>query len=222
MRTRLLCAALVAASTPLLAHADSSKYEQIRVDGGLTGSWVGVHGRNGSGMVVEIKAMVTDLLAIGGRVEVAVQYGGDVGPDGDRTGLDVSMAACGLAKVEYFLVDGPVRPFVAFGAGGYTIGSQSIMDSQSGTSIHQQTGRYFGVAPQVGVDLGPVRVAATYNAILGASLEVHHMVGTGTEHVEHVSQNYLSLELSFRFAGGRKPAASRASVTPCDASLQRC
>ena len=201
-------ACVIALAFPLAARADSSRYEQIRVDGGLTGSWVGVHDRNGSGMVVEIKSMITDQLAIGGRVEVAVMFGGLVGDD---TRLDVAMAACGLLKAEYFLVDGPVRPFVAFGAGGYTIGAQSISDDASGTTVHQQTGRYLGVAPQLGVDLGPVRFAATYNAILGASLEVHHMVGTGTEHVEHVSQNYLSLELSFRFAGGARKAAPRST-----------
>lgn len=211
MRARwLILAGLV---VPLTAHADSEKYEQIRVDGGLTGSWVGVHDRNGSGMVVEIKAMVTDMLAIGGRVEVAVMFGGLVG--NDDVELGVAMAACGLAKAEYFLLPGPIRPFIAFGAGGYTIGSQSIDNGPDTTSIHQQTGRYFGVAPQIGIDLGPVRLAATYNAILGASLELHQMIGS-VEHTEHVSQNYLSLELSFRFAGGerRKPPPPMQPIPP--------
>lgn len=201
MRTTVIAAVL---AWPLAVKADSTRYEQVRVDAGLTGSWVGVHERNGAGMVVEIKALVTDRLSIGGRVEVAVMFGGLVGDDDTR--LDVAMAACGLLKAEYFLVDGPLRPFVAFGAGGYTIGAQSVGSDADGTTVHQQTGRYVGVAPQVGIDLGPVRFAATYNAILGASLEVHHMVGTGAEHVEHVSQNYLSLELSFRFAGGPRKA----------------
>ena len=66
-----------------------------------------------------------------------------------------------------------------------------------------QTGRYFGVAPQIGIDLGRVRLAATYNAILGASLEVHQTVGD-VEQTSSASQNYLSLELSFRFGGGRR------------------
>lgn len=50
------------------AFAESESYEQIRVDAGMTGSTVGVSGRNGAGIVMEIKAMVTDQLAIGGRV----------------------------------------------------------------------------------------------------------------------------------------------------------
>src|SRR4051794_13384269 len=107
MRRWMILAGL---AVPAAASADSSKYEQVRVDAGLTGSWVGVHDRNGSGMVVEIKAMVTDMLAIGGRVEVAVMFGGVLGDD--ELPVDIAMAASGLAKAEYYLVNGPIRPFV--------------------------------------------------------------------------------------------------------------
>lgn len=200
------------------AYADSSQHEQIRVDAGLTGAWVGVSDRNGSGLVVEIKSMLNDQLALGGRVEMAVMFGGRVG-DAD-TRLDIAMAACGLVKAEYFIGDAAVRPFVGLGVGGYTIGAQSIDDSASGTRIQQQTGRYVGVAPQVGLDIGRLRLAATYNAILGATLEVQQQTGTGYERIDEVSQNYLSLELSFRFAGprtrSRAPACDpRATVGAC-------
>jgi hypothetical protein len=198
--------ALVGALTAS-ARADSSAYEQVRVDAGLTGSWVGVHGRNGSGMVVEIKAPVSDRLAVGGRVEVAVMFGGVVGED--ELPLQIAMAACGLAKAELHLADGPIRPFVALGAGGYTIGAQSIARGPNTSGIERRTGRYLGVAPQIGVDLGPVRLGATYNAILGASLEVRETVGM-IEQVGSASQNYLSLELSYRFAGGAgRPGPAR-------------
>ena len=184
------------------AFGDSSKYEDVRIDAGLTGSMAGVSDRNGAGMVTEIKAMVTDGLAIGGRVEVAVMFGGHVG--NDQLPLEIAMAACGLAKAELFLAPGPIRPFVAFGAGGYTIGAQTIDSGPNTTGIYQQTGRYFGVAPEVGIDLGRVRLAATYNAIVGASLEIHQMTGNVPQ-TSRVSQNYLSLELSFQFGGGVKP-----------------
>jgi hypothetical protein len=36
--------------------------------------------------------------------------------------------------------------------------------------IDQKAGRYFGIAPQIGVDLGRLRLAATYNMILGADI----------------------------------------------------
>lgn len=204
MRAAALTACALAVVVPRGARAEAPSYEQVRVDAGVTGSSVAVRDRAGAGMVVEIKAMVRDDLAVGGRVEVAVMFGGALGDD--QLPLDVAMAACGLAKAELYLADGPVRPFVALGAGGYTIGAQTIDSGPNTAGIHTQTGRYFGVAPQLGVDLGRVRLAATYNAILGASLEVHHTTGTVDE-ITRVSQNYLSLELSFQFAGGRKPRA---------------
>lgn len=189
------------------AFGDSARYEQIRVDGGVTGSTVGVSDRNGAGMVVEIKSMVRDYLAIGGRVEVAVMFGGVVGED--ELPLEIAMAACGLIKAELYGGAGHVRPFVSLGIGGYTVGAQTIDSGPTTSGISQQTGRYFGVAPQIGIDLGRVRLAATYNAILGASLEIRQTIGT-VEQTTHASQNYLSLELSFQFAGGRKspPATS--------------
>ena len=191
----------IASSTSAFAEAEN--YDHVRVDAGMTGSFVAVGDRNGAGFVTEIKANVHDQLAIGGRVEIAMMFGGHADPD---TRLDFAMAACGLLKGEYFPVDGIVRPFFGAGIGAYTIGSQSVRNSDDSTVIEEATGRYFGVAPQVGIDVGPVRFAATYNAILGATLEVRRTIG-GTTMTEELSQNYLSLELSFRFSGGRKQPA---------------
>jgi hypothetical protein len=191
--------AVVASSTN--AVADSDHYENVRVDAGLTGSSVSVNDRNGTGMAVEIKGMSRDNIAIGGRVEVAVMFGGVVGAD--EAPLDIAMAASGLLKGEYLFGTGTIRPFVGLGVGGYTIGAQTIAAGPNRDGIRRSTGRYFGVAPQVGLDIGRVRIAATYNAILGAYLELHETIGT-VETTTKLSQNYLSLELSFQFAGGRK------------------
>jgi hypothetical protein len=201
MRTVALLAIVVCSSTA--AFADSEHYEQIRVDGGLTGSSVGVSDRDGVGMVTEIKGMVHDNIAIGGRVEIAMMFGGHIGQD--ALPLSFAMAACGLLKAEVYAGSGPIRPFVGFGAGAYTIGSQTIERGPNTSGIQSAVGRYFGIAPQIGVDLGPVRLAATYNALAGASLEVQDMVGN-VMRTSRVSQNYLSLEVSFQFAGGRKRA----------------
>jgi hypothetical protein len=161
MRALLIICALATA-----AHADD-----VHVGFGLTGSSVAVSDRNGTGMVTEIKKMVNDQVAVGGRVEVAVMFGGVV----DDTELSVAMAASGLAKGEVFLTPGQIRPFVGFGIGGYTVGAQ--------TALMSRTGRYFGVAPQVGIELGRVRFAGTYNEIIGTKRD-----------------DYFSLELSFEFA----------------------
>jgi len=185
-----------------VAIAESEHFEQIRVDAGMTASSVAIDERSGGGVVAEIKAMVHDHVAVGGRVEVAMMFGGVVGDEQEQ--LDLAMAASGLLEVEVFAGMGPVRPFAGFGIGGYTIGAQTVQDA----GVRQETGRYVGVAPQLGVDIGRLRLAATYNAILGASLEVRQMIGT-VERTTRLSQNYLSLELSFRFGGGRKSTVAR-------------
>jgi outer membrane protein W len=192
--------ALVLVLWSAAAAADPVHYEQVRVDAGLTGSTVAIADRNGAGFVVEIKELVTDHLAIGGRVEVGVMYGGHVGDD--HADVSATMAACGLVKAEYHFLDGQIRPFVGLGAGAYTIGSESVTSGPMTAGVQTDTGRYVGVAPQIGIDLGHVRIAATYNAIVGASIEVHDMVGTASQ-TTTLSQNYLSLELSYEFAGGR-------------------
>ncbi len=192
------------------AGAEAEHYEQVRVDAGMTGSTVGVSDRNGVGFVAEIKVNAHDNLAIGGRVEMAVMFGGRVADEE----LPFGMASSGLIKGEYLLGTGVVRPFAGLGAGVYSIGSHTIVSDPAGASgISTTTGRYFGVAPAVGLDLGRVRIAASYNAIIGTSVEYRTTSG-GVEQRETFSQNYLSLELLFRFGGARKPAAPPLLASP--------
>ena len=197
-----------------LAFAEAEHYEQIRVDAGMTGSSVGVSDRNAVGFVAEIKVNAHDNIAIGGRVEIAVMFGGDVG--GEE--LPFGMAASALAKGEYLFGTGIVRPFAGLGAGLYSMGTHTIVDDPNGASgISTTTGRYFGVAPEVGIDVGRLRLAATYNAVLGADVE-YRMTTGGVEYRESLSQSYLSLELSIRFGGGRKPVAQPVPPTPTPTS----
>ncbi len=194
---------IVTASTG--ARAEAEHYEPLRVDAGMTGSSVAVSDRNGAGFVTEIKVNVHDNIAIGGRVEIAMMFGGLVGSEE----LPFGMAASALPKAEYLVGTGPVRPFVALGAGLYSIASYTIASDPNGQSgISTTSGRYFGIAPEVGVDLGRFRLAMTYNAILGTSVEYRQTTG-GIEHRETLSQNYLSLEASFRFGGGRRSGLDR-------------
>src|SRR5262245_1003778 len=162
------------------AFAEAEHYEQIRVDAGMTGSSVGVSDRNAVGFVAEIKVNAHDNIAIGGRVEIAVMFGGDVG--GEE--LPFGMAAAALAKGEYLLGTGTVRPFAGLGAGLYSMGTHTIVDDPNGNSgISTTSGRYFGVAPEVGIDVGRLRLAATYNAVLGTSVEYRQTSG-GVEYRE--------------------------------------
>ncbi|MFN0246837.1 MAG: hypothetical protein ACKV2T_08000 [Kofleriaceae bacterium] len=201
MRPALLFVVLLSSSE---AFAESTHYEQIRVDGGITGAVSAITDRNSVGVVAEVKAMATDHIAVGGRVEIAVMFGGIVGSD--ELPLDIGVAGCGLLKGEYLFGTHAIRPFVGVGAGLFTIGSHSIEDGPNTRGIRTEIGNYFGIAPQAGIDLGRLRFGVTYNAIVGASLDVRDTIN-GVERTRTFSQNYLSLELSFRFGGGRKPAA---------------
>jgi hypothetical protein len=205
MRAIAFATVLVSLVGTRAAHAESEHFEQIRADGGLGMSKAALDDRGGISLIAEVKAMVHDDLAIGGRVEIAMIYGGVVGMD--ELPLDFTLAASGLVKTELYLPGSQrslVRPFVGLGAGVYTIGSHQIQSGPNTDGIATAIGRYVGAAPQVGVDAGRLRLALTYNAILGATLEVRDRVGTAEE-ITRVSQNFWTLELSFRFAGGRKP-----------------
>jgi outer membrane protein X len=184
-----------------LARAQAEDYEPFRFDSGLTGTYVSSNGRGGFGAVMEPKVLIHDQVAIGARFEAAVMFGGNIGAAGDVK-MDMGAAANILAKGEYLVSTSAVRPFVGLGLGFYSIGSQSISTGSMSAAIDQKGGRYFGIAPQLGIDLGRVRLAATYNAILRADIEVHQVVG-GAQQTASFSQNYLTFEMSFRFGGDR-------------------
>jgi len=193
------------------ARAQAENYNPIRFDSGLTGAYVGSSGRGGFGAMAELKLMAQDHVAVGARFEAAVMFGGSVGQDDVQ--MDMAGAAAALAKGEYLYGDGPVRPFVGLGLGVFTIASQSLAAGPNTTGIDQKGGRYFGIAPQLGVDLGRLRLAATYNVMLGADIEVHQMIGN-VDQTASFSQNYLSFEMSLRFGGGRKHRAPTTVLVP--------
>lgn len=199
---RLGLASLVVCAWTAVAYAQD---DPIRLDTGITGTYVGASGRGGFGAVFEPKLLVHDQIAIGARLEAAVMFGGSIGEAGD-TKMDLGAAAAVLAKGEYYATTGSVRPFVGFGLGMYDLASQSISTGPMTASVDQKAGRYFGVAPEVGIDLGRLRLAATYNMILGADIEVHQMIGNAMQTASY-SQSYFTFELGFSFGARRKSAA---------------
>jgi hypothetical protein len=76
----------------------------------------------------------------------------------------------------------------------YYLISQEV-SAGSNTSVNQQAGEFFGLAPQVGVEFGRGRLVATYNAVLGANVEVTQSVGGKKSY----RQDYWSVELGMRF-----------------------
>jgi hypothetical protein len=190
-----------------LASSDAVAEQQVRVDAGMTMSRVPSVDRSGTGFAVEIKGLANESLAIGGRVDMAFMFGGTVGSDDRRLGFAMVVGA--LVKAEYHLLPGVVRPFVSAGAGVYSVGAQSFDSSSETGALEFRNGRFFGLAPQLGVDIGRVRLAATYNIIVGADLEVTRL-DTPMPSTTDLSQNYFSVELSFAFAAPRKPPPSTA------------
>ena len=217
MRATCWRALLVVAAMSTEVRAEAEHYEHIRVDVGMSGSTVSVSDRNASGFVAEIKVNAHDNIAVGGRVEIAVMFGGRVADEE----LPFGLAAAALFKGEYLLGTGVVRPFVGLGAGFYSIGSHTIVDDDNGNSgISTTAGRYFGVAPEVGVDLGRLRLAVTYNEILGTSVE-HRQTTGGIEHREAFSPDYLTFEIAFRFGGHRKPPSPSPPPAPPTLGVKR-
>ena len=209
---------LVVVGISSVAHAQAENYNPIRVDSALSGTYVSASGRGGFGAVVEPKFAVHDQISVGLRLEGAVMFGGNIGNDGN-TSMDMGAAASMMAKGEYLFTTTDVRPFVGLGLGMIDIASQSISTSTMSASIDQKAGRYFAVAPQIGIDLGRLRLAATYNVIMGADIEVHQMIG-GIDQKASFSQNYLTFELGIRFGGGRiaKPIPAGQITSPPSAT----
>jgi hypothetical protein len=186
------------------ARAQAPNYQAIRVDVGIAGAYTPSYGRAGFGGVLEAKFNITDNIAAGLRFDGVVSFGGSIGPEGS-TSVSVGAAAATLLEAEYYLTTSSVRPFIGAGLGIYAIVSQSIEADDANTSVSQVAGRFFGVAPSLGIDLGRLRLAVTYNLILGADIVLTQNVGMPNETETTYGQSYVLFELSFRIGGARKP-----------------
>lgn len=205
------CAALCfGLATPARA---SENIQLFRFDSGLSvprgpdlGTW-------GVGVSLEPKFHILDAVVVGIRLDGAAHMGGSISNSSVSVSQWASTAM--LAKGEYYLFPlNSVRPFAGLGLGVYNMGGQNIGANSGGASVSQQAGRYFGVAPQIGVELGRLRLSVMYNAILGADLEVKQQASAGQAPPPPVemSRNFIAFELGVRFGGGRKAATTPAPV----------
>jgi hypothetical protein len=200
LRPLLTVAALLFAGT---AAAQAENYEPIRFNVGILVPYTPGTGSAGFGAVVEGKYNITDRIATGLRLDGAMQLGGSVGTS--SASINVGAVASILAKGEFFLTNSTVRPFVGFGAGMYALAGQSVSAGEGSAGVTQAAGSVFGIAPQLGLDLGAVRLAATYNVLLGGNLIVQEVSTGGQAPPEtSVSRNYFGFEMSFRIGGRPK------------------
>jgi hypothetical protein len=215
---RVICILVATVASGLLlqseAHAQAKNYQLFRFDLGAMGGWVHGSGSRGGGGYLEPKFNVLDSLAVGLRIDGLAMFGGSYGlKGGGDMSMEMMAASTFLAKCDYYLLDTWVRPFVGMGAGIYYLGGQSISVKSGDASINQKAGKYFGIAPQIGIQLGAFRLGMTYNAIMGASMEVQQTIGTVSQRSE-VLRNYVTFEIGGTIGGGRKEHSTPYPETP--------
>jgi hypothetical protein len=203
--------ALLAASPAARAQAPS--YQPIRVDVTFYAAYAAADATSwGGGVAIEPKFNVTDHLAAGLRLDGAGFVTQDVKVSSGGTSANVSQGARGvaafLAKADYYLTDSSVRPFLGVGLGFYRIGagSQSVSSGAAGATVVQTASSFrgFGFAPQVGLNLGGFRLAATYHVITGGDMIVAtQAVGTGTPTEVKLPKNFFAFEIGGTFGGNR-------------------
>jgi hypothetical protein len=183
----------------LSPRAEASRnYELFRLDTTLQFAYGHGPGRYGGGMSLEPKFAVLDPLVVGAHFGFAVYGGGSIAPASGAVNMSLGVVCPVLAKVEWYFLNSPIRPFLGFGLGMYYLGGESV-----GTAgIDQRVGSYFGLAPQAGIELGFFRLSFTYHAIIGAAIEVRQTIGGASAF--DVSQNYFTIDLGFRAWGRRR------------------
>jgi len=194
------------------ASAQAANYEAIRIDLGLVGGYSEGVDAGGFGGVFEPKFLLHDNIAIGLRIEGIIMFGASLDGPGGSSSYRSGSASATLVKAEYLLGTWDIRPFASLGIGIYSFGGQEVEFLEpGGARVRQNLGRHIGIAPQIGIELARLRLAVTYNTILGAGIEVEQTVGDPSS-FRKFSQNYYSIEFSFHFGGSRKPMVVHAEA----------
>jgi hypothetical protein len=173
------------------ALADPAPGDRARAEAGVAVFWGPTQGTVGLGGVAELKYYPVDWAGAGLRLDGGVRGGGRASTGSTAVQLGTIVAA--LAKAEVFLLSGELRPFLGAGAGLYAISGQGLSAGSGGAGASVESGRFFGLAPQLGVDFGTWRLTTTYNALFGAEVSVPEPGGES----RRVSRNYLGLEVTF-------------------------
>ncbi len=182
----------------------AKSYQPFRMDSGVAGAAILSQESYGIAGFAEPKLNIIDNIAVGARFEGAIMMGGNIGAPGTgEVTVKQNVVVATLGKADFYMSRGSVRPWVGLGAGAYTIVGQGTSTSSGGASVSQKAGRYFGVAPQLGLEMGALRLSATYNKILGGETIVTQNVG-GQDETKEYSADYFTVDLGFRFGGRRR------------------
>ncbi len=200
-------AALLAAAAP--ARAQSRNYQPIRVDLTVYGGYASATANSfGFGAAIEPKYNATDNLAVGFRLEGAgfVTQDVNVGPSGSSSVSQGARAATAyLVKGDWYFTTTPARPFVGLGLGLYKIGAGTQSMSSGGTVVQSAAAfKGFGFCPQVGVNFGGFRLAATYHVVTGGDMVVATQVVGVAQPVEtKLAKNWFAFEIGGTIGGHR-------------------
>ncbi len=200
MRTHLAAIAAIAASLAVASPAlASDSYPPVRVDLAFVAAYgPGDASTYGAGLSVEPKYAILDQLSAGLRIEALGMGTNGVTVSGQNVSVGARGVVAFLAKADYYLTTTSVRPFLAFGAGLYLVGSSSAQASATTAAVSTESFTGFGVCPQVGLNLGAFRLAAAYNVITGGDST------TATfGNVALPSKNYFSFDIGGTFGGAR-------------------
>jgi outer membrane protein X len=200
---RLILAALaLAVATPALATSEN--YQPIRVDTGIAFLYGPADvAEYGIGGYVEPKFNVTDRLAVGLRFGGAALFPESISVGSENMSMGARAISTVMAKADFFLTTSSVRPFVGFGAGLFRIGAMEQSAGSGGVVQKAEVFDGFGIAPQVGVNFGGFRLAATYNLITGGDRIVVTQAVGGVPEEKSMPTTYFGLELGGTIGGAR-------------------
>ncbi len=209
MIARRIAVAVLALAAAAPARAQSELYQPVRVDLTAYAAYASADATSwGAGAALEAKYNVTDNLAAGLRFEGAgfVTQEVTIGSGADTTVSQGARAVSAFSlKGEWYFGTASARPFVGLGLGYYRIGAGTQSASNGGTVVQTATAfRGFGASPQVGVNFGAFRLAATYHLIGGGDMTVvSQAVGATTPTEVTLAKNFFAFELGGTMGGGR-------------------
>ncbi len=192
------------------ARAQSRSYQPVRVDLTVYGAYASADATSwGGGAALEAKYNALDNLAVGLRFEGAGFISQEVNVG---TGNNTSVAQGARAvsvfslKGDWYFTQSSTRPFVGLGLGYYRIGAGTQSVSSGGSIVQSAAAfRGVGVSPQIGVNFGGFRMAATYHLVGGGDMTVVSQAVGGTPTEVKLAKNFFAFELGGTI-GGRRTA----------------
>lgn len=182
MRRFLLLVICIAGAVSV--KAQSENYQAFKVDIGFGYALPSTDNgqiKGGPTFTIHPHYRLTDDFAVGIRLEGAALSYKDNSLENPDLKLAVLASYC--ATGEYYLSDGRFRPFIGVGA-GYFYQTRVSTDSNTSGLISYGGNTKFGYFPEVGFEIGHLRVMADYNVLPNKGGYTGFKFGFFTGHVK--------------------------------------